>query len=937
MKQKRKLGRKLLSFLLTLAMVIGLVPGMGMTALAWDGDPYASLLNTTTVVTFDNKEWYLIENNSTAVDAGTVTLLTKECVAASQYNSSGSYVQYPSSTVKTAVDNWYNSNITDDAKGAVSSGGMFLLTIGQANVIHNANPEVLKCSMASGAEKDRWWLCSRGGYGDEAANVYGDTGYVYGDGNSVTKLYGVRPALQLDLSKVVFDSTNKTFSPSVSYPLWVGGVQVTSANKDDVFADTEKAGQVSFAPATDTTPATLTLNGFTFSGSSEGIKYGGSDQLNIVLTGENSITSTDNKDGIRSTGNLNFSGAGSLSVNASFIGAIYARNITMDSGTVTIEGEGVISGIRSWANNGYIVVNGGTLNAKGNCGIMADNDGSVTINGGTITASGSNNAIIGTVKNAIAGTGWTDTDGTQGKAAIPVSTDGQSLESYKKVQFPAAAKAAQTITAADVIATYGDTGKKVEATTDGNGAISYAVKDGSDDYIDVDSNTGALTIRKVGTATVIVTAAETATYAQATKEVTVTINKANAVVATVTANNRTFDGTEKPLVTVTGEAVGGEMQYAFGTKEAATEEYTTSIPTGTNAGTYYVWYKALGDATHSDSNPAVVTITISEETPTEPETDDGKTETEQKGSAHDNEKTSIDNDLTEIREIVSEEAQVDDSDTVRLILNTNSVDENADENKKAVDSIKSKIEADNLNIGSFLDITLSFIVEDANGTKKSSGQLAELNGRSLSVRFPIPSKLQASGRLFRIFRFHGGKAEEVGSGRGDAVVLSLDKFSLYAIAYEDGAAPEETEESEKKVVKPHTHTYAWDKVEATESQDGELRYQCTECYDILVRVPLSAYYVFNANTVDKINKAKQGETVKITTDRWISFHKMVFDALAARPDVSLEISFLDGEYKGNRVSFTIPAGADNSDLFTENNFAGFMYLGNKYGLTAEEN
>ena len=33
MKQKRKkLGRKLLSFLRTLAMVIGLLPGMGMTA-----------------------------------------------------------------------------------------------------------------------------------------------------------------------------------------------------------------------------------------------------------------------------------------------------------------------------------------------------------------------------------------------------------------------------------------------------------------------------------------------------------------------------------------------------------------------------------------------------------------------------------------------------------------------------------------------------------------------------------------------------------------------------------------------------------------------------------------------------------------------------------------------------------------------------------------
>ncbi|MBR3235657.1 MAG: hypothetical protein IKG11_08575 [Atopobiaceae bacterium] len=172
------------------------------------------------------------------------------------------------------------------------------------------------------------------------------------------------------------------------------------------------------------------------------------------------------------------------------------------------------------------------------------------------------------------------------------------------------AKQTQTITASDVTATYGDTDKKVSATTNGDGAISYAVKEGSADYIDVNASTGALTIKKVGTATVIVTAAETATYTQATKEVTVTINKANAVAATVTANNRTYDGTEKPLVTVTGTPTGGEMQYALGTATEATEQYTTSIPTATNAGTYYVWYKAVGDENHNDSEAACVTATV---------------------------------------------------------------------------------------------------------------------------------------------------------------------------------------------------------------------------------------------------------------------------------------------------------------------------------------
>ena len=147
-------------------------------------------------------------------------------------------------------------------------------------------------------------------------------------------------------------------------------------------------------------------------------------------------------------------------------------------------------------------------------------------------------------------------------------------------------KNTQTITAENVTVTFGETGKKVEATTDGNGAISYAVKDGSGDYIEVNASTGTLTIKKVGTATVVVTAAETSTYAQATKEVTVTINKANAVAATVTANNRTYDGTDKPLVNVDNSTlVGGTMQYALGTATETTQPYTTSIPTKTNAGT----------------------------------------------------------------------------------------------------------------------------------------------------------------------------------------------------------------------------------------------------------------------------------------------------------------------------------------------------------------
>ena len=87
--------------------------------------------------------------------------------------------------------------------------------------------------------------------------------------------------------------------------------------------------------------------------------------------------------------------------------------------------------------------------------------------------------------------------------------------------------------------------------------------------------------------------------------------------ATVTrapaGNNLTYTGSAQELVTA-GEATGGTMQYALGDNAttAPTDEslYTTSIPTATEVGFYYVWYKAVGDASHSDSTAQCVTVTI---------------------------------------------------------------------------------------------------------------------------------------------------------------------------------------------------------------------------------------------------------------------------------------------------------------------------------------
>ena len=50
-----------------------------------------------------------------------------------------------------------------------------------------------------------------------------------------------------------------------------------------------------------------------------------------------------------------------------------------------------------------------------------------------------------------------------------------------------------------------------------------------------------------------------------------------------------------------GSAYGGTMYYALGTAFAPTEDFSASIPQRKDPDIYYVWYKVVGDATHSDT------------------------------------------------------------------------------------------------------------------------------------------------------------------------------------------------------------------------------------------------------------------------------------------------------------------------------------------------
>ena len=77
------------------------------------------------------------------------------------------------------------------------------------------------------------------------------------------------------------DFTYKSITYAIPYNIQIGGTQVTSVNRKNVFED----GKVSYTPAEGSNPATLTLSGASINGPIEG-----SENLTVVLVGSNSIT-----------------------------------------------------------------------------------------------------------------------------------------------------------------------------------------------------------------------------------------------------------------------------------------------------------------------------------------------------------------------------------------------------------------------------------------------------------------------------------------------------------------------------------------------------------------------------------------------------------------------------------------------------------------------
>lgn len=99
-------------------------------------------------------------------------------------------------------------------------------------------------------------------------------------------------------------------------------------------------------------------------------------------------------------------------------------------------------------------------------------------------------------------------------------------------------------------------------------------------------------------------------YEKMSKDIAVTVQKASISASFITPpiaqENLTYIGQEQALITAGSVTKYGTMQYSL--TENGT--YSQVIPTGTDAGTYTVWYRVIGDENHNDTAPASVAVRI---------------------------------------------------------------------------------------------------------------------------------------------------------------------------------------------------------------------------------------------------------------------------------------------------------------------------------------
>ena len=231
---------------------------------------------------------------------------------------------------------------------------------------------------------------------------------------------------------------------------------------------------------------------------------------------------------------------------------------------------------------------------------------SLTYNGNAQALLNAGSASAGTIKYAIHGGNWS--------TSVPTATNAGTYTVYYYIEGDANHNGTSTATVYVTISkanvSYGAPSAK---SLTYNGSAQYLINNGwasgGTMYYSTDNSnwsTNTPTGTNAGTYTVYYKVTGDSNHNNvSTNSITVTINKANVSYGAPSAKSLTYNGGAQYLIN-DGWVSGGTMYYS-----TDNSNWSIHTPTGTNAGSYNVWYKIVGDSNHNGVGSTFVgTITI---------------------------------------------------------------------------------------------------------------------------------------------------------------------------------------------------------------------------------------------------------------------------------------------------------------------------------------
>ncbi len=196
---------------------------------------------------------------------------------------------------------------------------------------------------------------------------------------------------------------------------------------------------------------------------------------------------------------------------------------------------------------------------------------------------------------------------------IPTATDAGDYKVYYKVVGDGShsntaeteisvtiAQATNEITGISIAGwTYGETANEPTATAKfGTATFTYATSENGTYSETVPIDAGDYWVKA--------TVAETKNYAGATQTLKFTIARADSTVKTAAAEKElTYNGAAQELVNA-ATTDDGTIEYKLG-KDGA---WSANIPTATNAGSYKVYYRIVGDSNHNDFENEILSVNV---------------------------------------------------------------------------------------------------------------------------------------------------------------------------------------------------------------------------------------------------------------------------------------------------------------------------------------